>query len=126
MPQTHESFLRYRRALTPWSHELSTEERLELLQGVVVDLLIEIDALRSTLADAAPELRKAYAARYRDAALLSHNGAGFMSPIEKVLLSFIDVDGLGEGELREEPMLRRLGLDVAAYRSAAAFVAELS
>jgi len=117
MPPRHESFHRYAQALLPYrTPDLSTDERLTLLQGVVVDLILEIQALRMVMADAGPSLRAAYAERYRKVAALSHNGASVTTGVEKMLMAFIDADGRGEGELREEPMLRRLGIDVDEYR----------
>src|SRR5262245_57678030 len=121
-----ESFTRYSNALLPYrAGTAATEERLALLQGVVLDLLIEIQALRAVVADV-PELRKRYAERYREAALLSHNTAGLVTSLEKVIRQFIDVDHGGEGEHREEPMLRALGVDIEEYRREAELVSQLT
>jgi len=121
-----ESFTRYASALLPYrAGTADTEARLTLLQGVVFDLLIEIQALRAVVTDV-PELRGRYAESYRKAALLSHNGAGVVPSFEKVIRQFIDVDHGGEGEHREEPMLRRLGVDVEEYRREAEYLSQLT
>lgn len=110
---------RYQRALNPFvSRSVPAQEHTMLLQSVLIDLLVEVRALRDTLADT-PELRARYAAHYRRAALLIHDATGVILTADKVIRAFIDPDGKGEGELREEGMLRKLGVDIEAYREEA-------
>jgi hypothetical protein len=110
---------RYNRALNPFtSRSVPPQEHTVLLQSVLLDLLVELRALRDTIAET-PELRARYAARYRESALLGRNSAGVIMPAEKVIRAFLDPDGQGEGELREEGMLRKLGVDVEQYRQEA-------
>jgi hypothetical protein len=107
---------RYSRALNPLvSRAVPPAEHVFLLQTVLLDLLTEVQALRDTLAEA-PELRARYAAHYRHSMLRAHNAAGVITPLEKVIAAFVDPEGNGEGELREEGMLRKLGVDIEEYR----------
>jgi hypothetical protein len=128
---------RYRRALLPLPTDAtSAEDRALLLQSVVLDLLLEVHALRMTIADAGPELRTRYADHYRRIALLSHNTAGLVMSSEKLVRAFLDgglgrqelavLGGEGEERLREEPMLHRLGVDVDRYRSDVMSVEQLT
>jgi hypothetical protein len=128
---------RYQRALLPrFTPATSEEDRALLLQSVVLDLLLEVHALRMTIADASPELRTRYADHYRRIALLSHNTAGAIMSSEKLVRAFLDA-GLGHQELvalggdreerlREETMLQRLGVDVERYRHDVTLVEQLT
>jgi hypothetical protein len=66
---------------------------------VLLDLLLEVEALRRTLlslnAGDPDGVRKAYGEAYLSAALLSHNGAGFCDGWEKLLWLFYPEDELG-------------------------------
>lgn len=113
---------RYSRALNPFvSRAVPPAEHTVLLQTVLLDLLVEVQALRDTLADT-PELRARYAAHYRRNVLRAHNAAGVVLPLEKVLRAFVAPDGNAEGEYREEGMLRKLGVDLEGYREEANLV----
>lgn len=92
---------------------------------MIFDLLVEVEALRETLATAAGNAgRSAYARAYERSAYLTHNAAGPSSGWEKMLDRFYsnaqaDDDG-GRRGWRECLMLRRLGLseeEIQAYRA---------
>jgi hypothetical protein len=102
-------------------------DRVAVLSDVVLDLLVEVEALRDALARtkaggaARPvhggydlpctdrelaEGKAAYPAAYVDTAFVPHNGAGPSGGIEKLLARFYPTDAR---EPREAIMLRRLG-----------------
>jgi hypothetical protein len=81
----------------------SAERRIETLTTLVLTLATETEALRATLADIAPE---AYAERYRETLLLSHNSAGISLANGKILKLFFSDERESCPELG---MLRRLG-----------------
>lgn len=81
------------------------DERLLVLIELVTNLAVEVEGLRQALATVAPAQ---YAHAYREALVLARNSAGPFSGGEKVLAGFFSDHGTEL--LREEPMLRRLGL----------------
>jgi hypothetical protein len=90
----------------------AADRRIETLTTLVLTLATEVEALRATLADIAPEK---YAERYRETLLLSHNSAGVMPGEGKILQLFFFDERASCPELG---MLRRLGLsneEIAAY-----------
>jgi hypothetical protein len=121
-------------------------DRVAILSQVVLDLLVEVEALRDALArtraggaaqsvhggydfpcrDAElTEGKAAYPAAYADTAYVAHNAAGPTSGVEKLLERFYPTSG---AEPRESIMLRRLGFTdaeiarfLAAAREAEAF-----
>ncbi len=115
-------------------------DRVAVLAQVVIDLLVEVEALRDALARtkaggaARPahggydipctdaeltEGKAAYPAAYVDAAFVPHNGAGPSSGLEKLLARFYPADGAAP---RETLMLDRLGFteaEIARFHQAA-------
>lgn len=114
--------------VTPYEEDLETLEkerheaqqrpeqvdrRLEVLTELLIVLAAEVEGLRGTLARLAP---KEYAEEYRKALVLSHNAAGISPGTAKLLAQFFSDEG---ATLREEDMLRRLGLseeEIAKHR----------
>jgi hypothetical protein len=115
--------------------------RTRLLGGVILDLLMEVEALRRTvkeLSDRAgpadegedmlggprhgvPGSRTGYAAAYIDTAWLTHFAAGPSSGWEKLLAEFYSWDA-ATSEWRECLMLKRLRFsdaDIAKYKESA-------
>jgi hypothetical protein len=105
--------------------------RLETLSRLLVDLLVEVEALRGAVAqlsvgaagrpvhgrydipchdETLVEGKQAYPAAYVDAAYVLHNAAGPTGGIEKLLARFYPANG---DESRETLMLRRLGFSDA-------------
>ena len=103
------------------------QSRINALTQIVIDLLVEVEALRGALIqlepcaaqskvhqgydipchdDALTQGKGVYATSYVDAAYTLHNSAGPSSGLEKLLARFYPVDGAGP---RESAMLRRLG-----------------
>lgn len=106
--------------------------RLEALSRVVVDLLVEVEALRTAVAELSGgpagkpgtdrydgpchdeslvEDKPAYAAAYVNSAYALHNSAGPSGGIDKIVGRFYPANGSGP---REPLMLRRLGYSEAA------------
>ena len=111
----------------PTSHEVARtlfgpsaelEQRIGMLTAVVVDLMVEVEALRGALIGVA-----GYREAYKQTGLLSHDSTGPSMGLEKVIDRFYPRDGDAGGRVwRESLMLRRLGFsadDVAAYREEA-------
>jgi hypothetical protein len=116
--------------------------RVNALCQVVIDLLVEVEALREALLQLCPETqgshvhkgydipchddtltkgKGAYQAAYVNAAYVRHNAAGPFGAIEKLLARFYAVDGTVEIEPRELLMLRRLGFseeEIVRFRAA--------
>jgi hypothetical protein len=116
--------------------------RVDALCRLVVDLVVEVEALREALLQLCPETRgnhvhkgydvpchdnalidgkSAYQAAYVNAAYVRHNAAGPFGSIEKLLARFYAVDGTVEIGPRESVMLRRLGFseeEIARFRAA--------
>lgn len=112
------------------------DQRLEELSHVVSQLLLEVEALRATVIELETRAgitgtRSAYAAKYRDTFLLSHNAAGVRPGAFKVMESF-DRRGLPDlygRPLREVIMLRRLGYtddEIEEYARQAEHVSQLT
>lgn len=90
------------------------DRRLEALTELVLVLAAEVEGLRGALARVAP---KEYGEEYRKALVLSNNAAGVSPGTAKLLARFYSGGGAG---LREEDMLRRLGIseaEIAAHRA---------
>ena len=114
--------------------------RTEALTRLVIDLMVEIEALRAALVqsqvggagkpvhggydipchdETLADGKGAYAAAYVDAAYVLHNSAGPSGGVEKLLARFYPA---GAAEPREALMLRRLGFsesEVARFAEAA-------
>ena len=89
--------------------------RLDSLTILVMDLMMEVEALRTALA-----AESSYRDAYRETGLLTHNSAGPSMGWDKLLDEFYPgtKDGRGRG-WRESLMLRRLGYspdEIEAYR----------
>lgn len=111
-----ELFNRLRHILEPVSASASTEDRLRrleaesaLLRELVVNLMVEVEALRVLAIEDAQSGGEAVGSRYerayREAALLKHNSAGVVPGVMKLTARFAEEDPWF-GELR---LLRRLG-----------------
>lgn len=86
-------------------------ERAAALSSLVMDLLVEVQALRLAVA-AVPEAREKYREAYESTYVLSHNSAGVTPGQVKVLKEFLTQ--------REGAWLKRLGVsdaEVAAFES---------
>jgi hypothetical protein len=99
-----------------------------VLAEVLIDLMVEIEALRGAITDLGGDsaLRDSYRRSYRRAALLSHNGAGPMPGSDKVIAQFYP---LGGGAWRELLVLERLDYtetETEQFQEEARFVAQLS
>lgn len=113
-------------------------ERIAVLTQIVIDLLVEVEALRETVLrlhpvdggapvhagydfpcdDSLTEDKAAYPAAYADAAFTLHNAAGPSSGVQKLLGRFYPENGAAP---REALMLRRLGFtadEIARFRAA--------
>jgi hypothetical protein len=122
-------------------YEGTPDRRAQAVGRVVLDLLMEVEALRRAVqelsaraapADAGDDAlarprhglsapRTVYAEAYADSAWLTHFSAGPSSGWEKLLAEFYP-GGLRENDLRELELLRRLGVsdaDLAAYAESA-------
>ena len=103
----------------------SLERRIDILTTIVLDLMMEVEALREAGAEGSD-----YAHAYRKAGLLTHNAAGPCSGWDKLLWRFYPrdkpvnmlnaVDHASQARSwRESLMMERLGFtaeEVAAYR----------
>jgi hypothetical protein len=104
-------------------HTGPVEARVDVLEAVVRDLLMEVEALRQALLHSAPGSggkQSTYANAYREIGLLAHNSSGPTSGLEKLLARFYKRAGEQREAAygREILMLRRLGFteaDVEAY-----------
>jgi hypothetical protein len=118
----------------------NTASRIEVLSRLVIDLLVEVEALRDallrlTLGGASGSVHKgydapchdksltegkgAYPAAYVDAAYVLHNAAGPSGGEEKLLARYYPESG---DKLREALMLQRLGFtddEIEGYAAAA-------
>jgi len=96
----------------------ASARRVEALTTLVLDLLVEVDALRQAQAT-----QTAYRDAYRAAALLTHNSAGPSSGWQKLLERFYPLQASSDGRAwRELLMLRRLGFtptEMEAYQAEA-------
>jgi hypothetical protein len=111
----NETLRRYELALTPHAPRRSVEEQVAALRSVVFDLLTEVEALRATIAGD-ETLRARYAAAYRATAIVAHDSAGLKPGTVKALENFVTAGREEVGLHAEEPMLRRLGVDIVQYR----------
>ena len=95
----------------------TVEERNIALVGMVSDLLVEVEALREAiirLSASAGTDPSFYRDAYRETALLSRNGAGPSTGLDKILARFYPGQSEAGGQpLREVVMLRRLGMSQA-------------
>jgi len=85
------------------------DPRVELLIGLVLDLFLEVEALRATMLSTgagAAGKDSAYGRAYRDTAYLTHNSCGLSSGEEKLFALFYHAGGMGRA-WRESLMLRR-------------------
>jgi hypothetical protein len=107
----------------PFAPRVSREETLAI---VVLDLLMEVEALRTTVTKLAesslpPEsARAAVSDGYREIALLTHDSTGPSDGWEKLLARFFPTESLGSGERRwrEAIFMTRLGCsgqEIEAY-----------
>jgi hypothetical protein len=81
------------------------ERRLAILSKIVLDLMMELEALRETIASGST-----YRDAYRKAALLTHNNAGPSDGWDKLLgLFYRFEESSGDGPWRETTMMQRLG-----------------
>ena len=79
--------------------------RLKILTMVVLDLMMEVEALREAAGSGS-----VYRDAYRNAALLTHHNAGLSEGWEKVVDRFYPEEEATEGRTwRELLMMRRLG-----------------
>ena len=101
----------------------SGDARNEALLVVVLDLLMEVEALREALISlssgtAAATSSTQCLAAYRETAFLSHNAAGPTSGLEKIIARFYpktrEVDSR---TWREAVLLKRLGMVEAEFES---------
>lgn len=99
---------RYRIALVPGPNATA---QLHALQTVVFELLLEVEAIRRTLAEGDDELRARYAHHYRETYLASHSSAGIGDPVSRALSGYV-----GNETPREAATLRVLGVDPDVYR----------
>jgi len=99
----------------------ASARRVEALTTLVLDLLVEVEALRQAQA-----AQTAYRDAYRAAALLTHNSAGPSSGWQKLLERYYPLEASSDGRTwREVLMMRRLGFtpaELEAYREEAAQV----
>jgi hypothetical protein len=121
--------------------------RIDALASVVIDLLVEVEALRGAALGAQggdrgepvhggydipchdetlAEGKGAYSAAYVDAAYVLHNAAGPTGGVEKLLARYYPAGGSGP---REALMLKRLGFsaaEVARFVAAAEHAGQFS
>lgn len=97
--------------------------QVEALLTLVIDLAVEVEALRATVADD-PQLRATYRARYAEAAMLPHDASGPSGGLHKLLARYYGDETVdewsGPTSWRELLMLRRLGAspdDLAAWQA---------
>lgn len=96
-------------------------EQVEVLRELVVDLLIEVEALRALHISSPADVVARYRHAYEATVLESHNSAGPFSGYERVLWAWYGTtpapetafEGLTEGTRREVHLLRRLGASEA-------------
>ena len=97
-----------------------TEAHLGALTTMVLELLAEVEALRSTVATS-PALTAHYRQHYERTALLAHNAAGPMGGQTRLLMALfgsgpapeLAFGGLEDSVRREVNMLERLGASPA-------------
>jgi hypothetical protein len=83
--------------------------RVDALTRVVLDLLLEVEALRE-----AQTANRNYRDAYRATCLLTHNSAGPSSGWEKLIECYYPYDKTADGRVwRESIMMRRLGFTPA-------------
>jgi hypothetical protein len=109
--------------------EVPPDPRTEALVAVVLDLLMEVEALRAVLlaSDDGGRNRAAYRRAYQETAYLTHNACGPSSGIDKLLALFYperveEKRGHEVRTWRECVMLRRLGFseeEITRYKEAA-------
>lgn len=99
---------RYRIALLPGQ---GTTAQMHALQTVVFELVLEVEAIRRTLAEGDAGLRARYAEHYRATFLASHSSVGIGDPVSRALRGYV-----GDETPREAATLRTLGVDTDAYR----------
>jgi len=97
------------------SNDGNSEEKVKVLNKLVLALMMEVEALREALIEESKSkgvLPKdsAYGQAYRRTALLTHNNAGPSSGVRKILsLWFTTRASPNDMDLREALMLIRLG-----------------
>jgi hypothetical protein len=100
----------------------SPADRFNVLVGIVLDLMMEVQALRDERLRRGQDLGS-YRESYRDNALLPHNSAGTSTGWEKLLREFYPRQRRPDGRVwRESLMLRRLGFtaaEIAAFEDEA-------
>jgi len=65
-----------------------SDPRLDLLLSMVIDLMMEVEALRAALLameSGTPDAKAGYSRAYRDTAYLTHNSAGPSGGLDKLL-----------------------------------------
>jgi hypothetical protein len=102
------------------------DPRVEVLAGMVLDLLLEVEALRKVVAASALGAGgkdSAYGRAYQETAYLTHNATGPSSGLEKLLALFYPRLAQAEGQggqerrtWRECLLMRRLGFPEEAVR----------
>jgi hypothetical protein len=108
------------------------DPRIEVLVAMVLDLLVEIEALRTVVSASKLGVggkESAYGRAYQQTAYLTHNACGPSSGMEKLLALFYPPQAEGEERSWYQPMtwreclqMRRLGFsdeEVRAYKEAA-------
>ena len=102
----------------------TTEQQIGALKEIVIDLMMEIEALRSAMIEEAKSKGidpkdSFYGKAYRDTGLLTHCAVGPSSGRDKLLTRFISVKTTANGiQLREALMLLKLGYspdEIAGY-----------
>ena len=102
----------------PTTRQDDLAERVDVLSAIVLDLLTEMEALRTVLAD-----DPAYRRCYRESSLLAHDARGCTTGAEKMILRYYPRQtSTGGRSWRESLMLQRLGFsnaEIARYREEA-------
>jgi hypothetical protein len=102
------------------------DPRTEALVAVVLDLLMEVEALRAAVVTVSGEASgkdSAYGRAYRSTAYLTHNASGPSSGLDKLLALFYPAEAetdsggsTGRRAWRERLMLHRLGFSEEEIR----------
>jgi hypothetical protein len=114
--------------------DASTDVRVRLLTLMVLDLFVEVEALRTAVSGKSSRIvpgidpslaagKSPYQTAYLNTVYLTHNSAGPSSGVEKLLARFYPSSReMAAGSLRESSVLRDLGFsedEVARYINAA-------
>lgn len=120
-PPDNKHWWRRERRMEDW-----TDSKIQILVAMILDLLMEVEALRAALlaTDAgATGKDSAYGRVYRSTAYLTHNSCGTSAGLEKLLALFYpDKVQANRRTWRESLMLRRIGFseaDIGTYKEEA-------